>query len=376
MAFTPQTSVSATSSKAVNGLDADTSFGHKLSRTLTAACLPGRVVCGDHENAEPPDSAQDVTVNALGVVLYEAMSPPSSDGFADGYTVGIKAKGEAWAELLSGAAPTAGASVYVYRGATAADRGKVTQDSGAADVTRLEGAKFTGLTESGRAVIDLSGGAASAGTAAVASELAATANGQGASLVGIEDAGAFTSAANVEAALAEIYQHIKTANACMPGVSLCLLREIDASGDVSNIAANGGILASDTTPIFRSGATEGFEVSWAAGNVDPVQLEIPVPQDLDDTANVTVDLLVKSGATNAATFTVNSTWDHGTQVADTATDGAQSASYHKITATIAAADIPAGATSLSIQLIPAAHATDAIDLGGMRVNYKRKLLTS
>ena len=225
-------------------------------------------------------------------------------------------------------------------------------------------------------MIDLSGGAASAGTAAVASELAATANGQGASLIGIEDAGAFTAAANVEAALAEIYQHIKSTLVCMPGVSLCLLREIDASGDVSNIAANGGILASDTTPVFRSGTTEGFEVSWVAGNVDAVQLEVPVPQDLDDTANVTVDLLVKSGVTNAATFTVNSTWDHGTQVTDTATDGAASASYHKITATIAAADVPAGATTLSLQLIPATHASDPIELGGIRINYKRKLLTS
>jgi hypothetical protein len=207
-------------------------------------------------------------------------------------------------------------------------------------------------------------------------DLAATTNGNGASLVGIEDAGTFTTAANVEAALAEIYQHLKSTQASVP-LSLFWFRETSGSSDVGDITANGGILASDTTPILRGDAAESQEISWATGNTDQISIQISLPANFDGTADVTVRLWVYSGATDAATFTVESSWDGGALVTDTADDTAtKSASKHAITATIAAADIPDTAAFVSINLIPGAHAADAIQLVAARIEYKSKLLTS
>jgi hypothetical protein len=156
-------------------------------------------------------------------------------------------------------------------------------------------------------------------------------------------------------------------------ISLNDFREVDASGDVGAITANGGILASDTTPILRGDANETAEIVWATGNVDPISAQLVLPPDFDGAANVTVDLWVRSGSTNAATFTVESGWDGGALVTDSASDaGTLSAALHKITATIAAADIPNTARLLTLVLTPTnAHATDVYALLGAAVNFTR-----
>lgn len=198
--------------------------------------------------------------------------------------------------------------------------------------------------------------------------------------VSITDAGGFTSAGDVEAALAEIYQHLKTAQASIP-ISLYDWREVSSGGDVGAIAANGGILASDTTPIMRGDAAESAEIAWAAANADLISTQITLPTDFDGTANATLDLFVYTdnaggGGIDAASFTVETSWDGGALVSDTATDSVPAVAIHKITATIAAADIPDTASILTIALTPAAHAADPTQLVGARLNYKRKLLTS
>jgi hypothetical protein len=158
--------------------------------------------------------------------------------------------------------------------------------------------------------------------------------------------------------------------------SLYDFREVDSSSDVGDTTANGGLLSSNTTPILRGNAAETQEISWATGNVDPIAVQKSLPSDFDGSSDVTVDLWVNSGTTNAATFTVETGWDGAALVSDTADDSStKSATTHKITATIAAADIPDTASNLTLVLTPATHATDTIQLQGMRVNYKRKLLT-
>lgn len=149
--------------------------------------------------------------------------------------------------------------------------------------------------------------------------------------------------------------------------SLQDFREVDANGDVGAIAANGGVLASDTTPILRADANESEEISWATGDEDPIQRSVTLPSNFDGTADATLELYVYSGTTDAATFTVETSWDGGTKVTDTATDASPAATVHKITATIAAADIPDAAARLTLHLAPAAHATDAIQLVGARL---------
>lgn len=155
------------------------------------------------------------------------------------------------------------------------------------------------------------------------------------------------------------------------GVSLYDFREVDANSDVGAIAANGGILASDTTPILRGAATnEAQEIVWAASNSDPIACHITLPPTFSGAAVVTVDLWVLSGGTtDAATFTVETGWDANNLVSDTATDSAASTTMKKITATVAAADIPDTARLLTLVLTPAAHTTDTVILRGCGINF-------
>lgn len=157
-------------------------------------------------------------------------------------------------------------------------------------------------------------------------------------------------------------------------LSLFDFREVDASSDVGAIAANGGILASDTTPILRANATEVQEISWATGNADPIALQTSLPPDFDGSVDATLDLWVNSGTTDAASFTVESSWDGGALVSDAADDSAtKSATTHKVSVTIAAADVPNSPEFLSLVLTPPAHATNAIQLVAVRLNYQPKL---
>lgn len=155
--------------------------------------------------------------------------------------------------------------------------------------------------------------------------------------------------------------------------SLYDLRETDANGDVGAIVANGGVLASDTTPILRGASgLISQELSWAASNSDPVVAQLALPDDFSGKEDVLVDLWVNSGTTDAATVEVKSSWDAGATVTDTATDSAKSATTHKITARISAADIPDNATRLTLMFTPAAHTTNAVQLEAFRVLYVPK----
>jgi hypothetical protein len=155
-------------------------------------------------------------------------------------------------------------------------------------------------------------------------------------------------------------------------LSLNDVREVDANTDISNIAANGGLLASDTTPILRGDAAESWEISWATGNADIIALQKALPFDFSGASDVTVQLMVSSGSTDAASFTVESGWDGAALVSDSVDDSAtKSATKHNVTATIAAADIPDTARYLTLILTPPAHATNAIQIHGIRLLYER-----
>ena len=194
----------------------------------------------------------------------------------------------------------------------------------------------------------------------------------------IADAGSFTAQTTVEGALQELYQHLFSAKGgCVP-IALSSFREVSATGDVGNAAAIGGVLASDTAPILLGKATTNdWAIQWATGNADPIGVSFMLPADFDDTADATLDLVVSSGSTDAATMGIASSWDGGSEVTDSADDAStKSATEHVITATIAAADIPSAANRVTFRITPPTHGTNAINLTGARLNYKRKLLTS
>jgi len=150
-------------------------------------------------------------------------------------------------------------------------------------------------------------------------------------------------------------------------------REVTAGGAVGNIAAIGGVLASDTTPVLGAeGTSEAMSITWAAANVDQIATSICLPVDFNDAADATLDLWVKTSVgVEAATFTVLTSWNNGSQVTDTATDSVPSTTVHKITATIAAADIPAGAEFVTIHMVPGAHAAELTKLLAARLNFTR-----
>jgi len=220
---------------------------------------------------------------------------------------------------------------------------------------------------------------ASLDLATYAALLASTSNGEGASLVGVEDANSRLTAADVEAALQEIALHsIMSIQKFIP-ISLYQWREI-GTGVVGNIAAIGGVLASDTTPSLTAinGVTNACQViHWATSGVDPIAITVPLPPDMDLTKDLVLHLrIVSGGTTNAVGFTVDSWFNEAdTKVVDSSGTN-QTASYAEVIATIAAADIEVGAQTVTISLTPVAHTTDTMRLSATWLEYAGKLLVA
>jgi hypothetical protein len=155
-------------------------------------------------------------------------------------------------------------------------------------------------------------------------------------------------------------------------------REV-TSNDITNAAGNGGVLATDTTPTLEyvNGDTDSqIRVLWAGGNADPLARQITLPLDLDRTQPIVVTLRgVMSGENDAPVMDIDTFFNEGdTKVEDATAAWDNSASAR--TATIAAADIPASAATMSVELTPGAHATDSMVLYSSYLTYTKKLLTS
>jgi predicted RecA/RadA family phage recombinase len=155
------------------------------------------------------------------------------------------------------------------------------------------------------------------------------------------------------------------------------LREI-ASNAIQNLAAHGGILASDSAPQLErvNGATDkALRVTWTAeADTDEAQFPpVPLPVDLDATENVTFHCLAAMEDTNDTPTIDVQVWD---AVGDTEMGGATGAvtgtSVAEYTVTILAANISGPPTGfLNIGLVPAAHATDDMYLYAAWLEYAR-----
>jgi hypothetical protein len=149
---------------------------------------------------------------------------------------------------------------------------------------------------------------------------------------------------------------------------------------VSDIAGNGGILASDTTPVMEAinAATDGCQrLNWVGGNSDQVVFQIPLPPDIDVTADVVLHVrAAMAGASDTPDITVDSFFNEGdTKVVDTIS-AITGTSYAEYLGTIGNADVPAGAQILTIGLTPGTHATDALFLTGLWIEYTALILTA
>lgn len=149
-----------------------------------------------------------------------------------------------------------------------------------------------------------------------------------------------------------------------------------ASNDIAAKGTpDGGLISLDTDPTFKrvNGATDKqLRIAWAATSVIPITWSFAYPPDLDDTAAVTVNLFAgMAGATDTPVIAV-SYWEG---VGDTNAGGntaALAATAAQKTVTIAAGDVGAYPKTASIDLIPAAHGTDAIYLYAAWIEYTRK----
>lgn len=154
------------------------------------------------------------------------------------------------------------------------------------------------------------------------------------------------------------------------------LREI-ATNATQNLAAHGGILASDSAPQLErvNGATDkALRVTWLAeADTDEAQFPpVALPQDLDSATDVTVHLLMAMEAAND-TPTVDVQVFNG--LGDTEMGGATAAvtgtAIAEYTVTIANANIGTIPGFLNIALVPGVHETDDLYLYAAWIEYTR-----
>jgi hypothetical protein len=184
-----------------------------------------------------------------------------------------------------------------------------------------------------------------------------------AATVSVADSGGLTDNTTVEAVLAEILQHIQSAQKFLP-IPLADVFESDGT----NMTA----LTGSTTPIrdMANGDTDsGIVLTWAASNSDAIIFQTPLPPDLNPAADVVIHFRAKSGgATDTPTIASDAYFNEGdTKVEDVS--AALGAAYAEKTITIAAADVPAGAQTLTVELTPGAHTTDTIVLSAIWIEY-------
>lgn len=220
--------------------------------------------------------------------------------------------------------------------------------------------------------------ALSTGETGLEAELALTTTGNGASKIGLEDSGTFTAAAEVEAALAELYQHLKSVQGHV-SLNLRDFRET-VNFDVGDIAANAGILASDTTPVLDAinVATDGAQrILWASSDSTEISIQETLPPDLDPTADVVLHFrAAMGGATDTPTIALTSFFNEGDTAVVDASGAVTGTSFVEYTATIAAADIPAGAQTITFRLVPGAHTTDTLAISSVWLEFKKNILTA
>lgn len=148
-----------------------------------------------------------------------------------------------------------------------------------------------------------------------------------------------------------------------------------SSNDIINAAGNGGLLAKDTTPILEAinaGTDQQLQLNWASSNSDALTWQVPLPQDLDPSAAITLHARAKmAGATDTPTLT----WAAFFGIGDTNCGGATAAlssTVSEVTRSIAASDVASPPGELTVTLTPGAHTTDALYLYSAWIEYTRK----
>ena len=185
------------------------------------------------------------------------------------------------------------------------------------------------------------------------------------------DGSTHTAAATSQAAITELFVHLLSIQNPLP---LPLTSWMISDG--TNTVSFGGPATDPILDLTNGDTDSALGFTWAAASVVPVNNQIPLPPRLD----VTQDLLIKLyTAKDADADTVTIASDCYFNVGDTKIEdatGTIAAAAGETTITIAAADIPAGALFINIELTPSAHAGDALYLYNTQIEWAGTILTS
>jgi hypothetical protein len=158
-------------------------------------------------------------------------------------------------------------------------------------------------------------------------------------------------------------------------IPLTTLREV-SSNAIQNLAAHGGILASDSTPTLarvNAATDKQLRVGWAASNVDELTAQFVYPPDLDDTAAVEVHILAAmAGATDTPVMAIGYFEGVGDTNAGGNTAAITGTSIAEYSVSVAHGDVGATPKVVSISLTPGTHGTDICYLYGVWIEYTRK----
>lgn len=216
-------------------------------------------------------------------------------------------------------------------------------------------------------------------------ELASTATGKGAALLGSEDAGGFTTNTTTETQVQEIFQHLKSTQGHID------FRPTDftlLTGAPLAIFANGA----SAVPGLAIVDSKLLAVRWNDNaTLDGIMSSFAMPPDCDITADMTVTINAsKTGATlgDAVTFAVGAYNQvlgalhdaDGNFGGNTGamTGNATAKTRQAVTRTLALADLAASPANVTLTLKPTdgTLGTDDLCMHNVRISYKKKLLPS
>lgn len=155
-------------------------------------------------------------------------------------------------------------------------------------------------------------------------------------------------------------------------------REV-TTNDIGAAAAAGGTLATDTTPAYEyiNGDTNsGHRLLWAASNQDPITTQFTLPYDFDATQPLIIHMTgLMAGTSNTPVMDCDAFFgEQDTKIEDAS--AAFSDTLEERIITIAAADYAASTSgspqTVSIELTPGAHGTDALTLYQIWATYTKK----
>lgn len=153
-------------------------------------------------------------------------------------------------------------------------------------------------------------------------------------------------------------------------------REI-ASNDTQNLAAHGGILCADSTPILEraNDATDKcLRLNWAASDSNEIAFApVMKPHDLDAGTDFTIHFMAKMGGATDEPAVDFQCWDGegDTEMGGSAT--VTGTTLTEYTVTIANANVAAAPGFINVQVVPAAHTTDALYIYGAWIEFPRKV---